>query len=69
MSGEELPRTRKKIQNQTLLQNIKKKHDMQNEKEFDDIKGEEDNINVMSLVDNVKEWTWSDSRSNNHLGP
>ena len=29
---------------------------MQNEKEFDDIKGE-DNINVMSLVDNVKEWT------------
>ena len=50
MSGEELPRTRKKIQNQTLLQNIKK-HDMQNEKEFDDIKGEEDNINVMSLVD------------------
>ena len=51
MSGEELPRTRKKIQNQTLLQNIKKKHDLQNEKEFDDIKGEEDNINVMSLVD------------------
>ena len=30
---------------------------MQNEKEFDDIKGEEDNINVMSLVDNINEWT------------
>ena len=29
---------------------------MENKKEFDEVKGE-DNINVMSLVDNINEWT------------